>query len=257
MVVEQAVQADERDPRSRGRDIVRVGRVVEEHHEPGVARPHRLLVADRERRAAVPHTTPSSLSSPFPLARGATALPRCSERARGHRSIRHRGDRVQRSPADRPPTSSPSTSSARLQAAPGRIAPSPGHGGAQRFRVPRWAVVAYFASVASSCEPPALRRAEALVLRDGQEVARAAVAPARPEGARDSDAATRRPVPSTGRADRLITVNRVEPERAAPTCLQHDGSAQHRGFRFVRLEQAATGRRAERWGTTSRRPFSK
>jgi hypothetical protein len=40
--------------------------------------------------------------------------------------------------------------------------------------------------VASPCEPPAPRRAEALMLRDSRELTPAAVAPALSEGGRDS-----------------------------------------------------------------------
>ncbi len=138
--------------------------VVEEHGESRVARPHRLLVTDRESgRLRPPHhrhrlrvrhprlalarrregAAVLQLSCSGPPADSPSACPKCH-----------------RSPGSmKPPTSSPSTSSARLQAAPRAQRTQPcATIGASRLRVPRCSGRAYFAS--SRCRASHLHRGE-------------------------------------------------------------------------------------------------
>ena len=78
--------------------------------------------------------------------------------------------------------------------------------------------------LASAPESSALRRAEPLVVRDGQELTRAAIAVALPVCARHPEPHLRRTTRPAGPADRLVPVARVELERTAATGLSHDGS---------------------------------
>ena len=190
-------------------DLLRVGRVVEQHREPGVARPHRLLVADRERRRlAAPHHATVSRVRPV--------MPRPPSRAsRDGAPVLHRTcsgpptdspsgwPRCQRSVGRmRPPTSSPSTNSARRQAPPRAQRTSPAATiGAQRLLEPAVGRVRVL--------PPGLglphqrlapRRAVALILRDGHVLAPAAIAAADAVAGRDSSPESRRTtVPCTPR----------------------------------------------------------
>ena len=75
--------------------------------------------------------------------------------------------------------------------------------------------------LASAPESSALRRAEPLVVRDGQELARAAIAVALPVGARHPEPQLVRTTRPAGGADRLVPVTCVKRLRTAATALQH------------------------------------
>ena len=68
-------------------------------------------------------------------------------------------------------------------------------------------------------EPPAPRRAESLVLREGRELTPAVVAPALPEA--DSSSERRRASHPAGGAELLISVARIEIFRAAMAVERH------------------------------------
>jgi hypothetical protein len=78
--------------------------------------------------------------------------------------------------------------------------------------------------LASTPEPPTLRRAEPLVVRDGQELARAAVALALSVGPRHPVSQRRRTACPAGGTDPAVSVRRIELERTATTGLLHDRS---------------------------------
>ena len=105
--------------------------------------------------------------------------------------------------------------SARLQAWPRaqRVQPR-ATTGAHCFRVPceRRHVLRL---LAPAPEPPALRRAEPLIVRDGQELAPAPRPLTLSVRARQPESHPRRPTRPTGSADALISVRREELERTA------------------------------------------
>ena len=107
--------------------------------------------------------------------------------------------------------------------------------------------------IASPCEPPTPRRAEALMLRDGGELAPAASASALSEGAGHSSSEPGGTTRFAAPADRLVPVGRKEILRAAATGLSHDESrATFRG-----LDSSAIGGEKFRAGVDRGRRLKK